>query len=783
MLTFDELVGHDDIAERKVLRRVIKTGIQKSMGLLQLPLSLAAFMAFVGSGYWHEDITNEFFVESRLRMHVDDIFGDVHTIEDWWSAVLDTGDHGLAGFLFKQTSDYGVALSNSTDDDPLYGNSARVDLYNQLQAGVRFELTRPNTNSFGTTPYVCSSEFECSICRDTLDNGFFSVDTVRAGISENLTAACSHEATADRRMEGDQPNEARRLRLGDMTLRPFLPMSAESSGDTFAFNIYPAEPLDNILTRLRYYRDRGWLDTDTQTVKLSMYFLNSELGRPRLEQLIITFHLSASGEIVYERALLPIFLKFWPPGFAGTLSMMYDAAFVCLLAFNTAWRLMRVWVSFVKSQMVDHVSQPSTLFEMLNILIGWYCMRNLWSLQTESAKVVEVLTEVRSFGLQYPPTTAMIMASEAFYDQARTSALSFQSVAQYWSWYTLLLQFRFFISFGAQPRLALVTNTIRAVVVDLVHFLIVLLPTFLTYAFAGNLLFGRRMRAFSTLNQSMMTCFRIMIESEYPWNDLSARDYITAGIWSWTFIMVVAILMINMVLAIILDVYNEVHDNTSDAETIWETIHQVYNRLYHFRSWVSYTELKAKTDQNLPPSQCFVDKDDIRAMFPNIPEIELKTLYKNCKREMGHASTDNLDKSNLVKLSGAIMSTADKANTVIKKVNFDGDPLNSWVEPTVGKVADSLQDLGSNFLTTPVSAKGRRDLRLVPVEDEEGGEPAAAPAGAPEWFSEVQKMLHEQQMWMDHAAWQMQQMQWQVQVAHVERAGGPGPASSEEGVL
>ncbi|CAK0840432.1 unnamed protein product, partial [Prorocentrum cordatum] len=205
----------------------------------------------------------------------------------------------------ERPAHYGVALSNSTDDDPLYGNSARVDLYNQLQAGVRFELTRPNTNSFGTTPYVCSSEFECSICRDTLDNGFFSVDTVRAGISENLTAACSHEATADRRMEGDQPNEARRLRLGDMTLRPFLPMSAESSGDTFAFNrpldVYPAEPLDNILTRLRYYRDRGWLDTDTQTVKLSMYFLNSELGRPRLEQLIITFHLSASGEIVYER--------------------------------------------------------------------------------------------------------------------------------------------------------------------------------------------------------------------------------------------------------------------------------------------------------------------------------------------------------------------------------------------------------------------------------------------------------------------------------------------------
>jgi len=785
MLTFDELVAKDDIAERKVFRRVIRQGIQKSMGLLQLPLSLAVFMAYVGSGYWHEDPTNEFLVESRLRMRTDEIFGEVATIDEWWDAVLDTSDQGLSGFLFRQTDNYGGDLSRSNDDDPLYGNAARVDSFNQLQAYVRFETTRPRTASFGTTPYNCSSDFECSICRDTKDNGFFEFESVRNGIDENLTvAACSSD---DRRLEGDVLNKARRLRLGDMTLREFLPQSAAASDDTFVFNIYPAEPLDKILTRIRYYRDREWLDADTQTVKLSMYFLNSELGRPRLEQLTINFYFSASGELIYERALRPIFLKFWPPGFAGLTTMMFDGSFVFLLLLNTGWRLFRVWISFVKSHMADHVSQPATLFELLNILIGWYCFMNLWSLRNESALVVDTLSEVRFFGLQYPPTPEMLQASDAFYDQAESSAKRFESVAFYWPWYTFLLQFRFFINFGAQPRLALVTNTIRAVVVDLVHFLIVLLPTFLTYAFAGNLLFGRRMREFSTLFQSLMTCFRIMIESEYPWDDLAAKDYITAGIWSWTFISLVSILMINMVLAIILDVYNEVHDNSAGSETIWETCRQVYNRFYHLRTWVSYSQLKTKTDQNLPPAQCFIEKDDIRAIFPNIPDIELTTLFKNCRRDMGYASCDNLDKSNLVKLSGAIMSTADKANHIVKKVNFEGDPLNSWVEPTVGKVADALQDLGNNFLTMPVHAKGHRDLKLLSLLEEQNGNGNASVAAqngkTPEWYSEVQSMLEQQQKWLDHATWQTQQMQWEVQVAHVERSGGQGPLPAEGGVL
>jgi hypothetical protein len=790
MLTFDELVEHGDISERRVLRKVIKVGIAKTQGLLQLPLSLAICGAFATSGFWHEDPTNEYFVESRLRMQADNIFGDVTTIDDWWSAVLDPGEEGLFGYLFQQTDGYGGDFSTSNEDDPLFGNWARVDNYNQLQAGIRFETTRASTSSFGTTPYTCSTEFECSICLDTQENGFFPLGTVKGGIQENLTQTCSY----NRRLEGDEPGEvgagARRLRLGDMTLRAFLPKFAADDADTFVFHIYPAEPAEKIRSRLQYYRERGWLDADTETVKVSMYFLNAELGRPRLEQLTVQFYFSKSGEIVYERSLLPIFLMFWPPGFYGKISMMADAAFVFLLLLNTGWRIFRVWLAFVKSRMVDHVSQPSTLFEIVILLSGWYCMMNLWSLQTESAKVTEALTEVRNCGLQYHQTsetfTEMRLASEAFTEQARSSALKFYSVSLYWAWYTLALQFRFFVSFGAQPRLALVTNTIRAVLVDLIHFLIVLAPTFLTYAFAGTLLFGRRMRAFSTVPQALMTCFRIMIESEYPWDDLAAEYYITAGIWSWTFIMIVAILMINMVLAIILDVYNEVHENSSNSETIWETMYQVYSRLYYFKTWVPYTTLKAKTDESIKAGQPFIEKDDIRRLFPKMPDVEMNQLYKQCRLDMELASCNNLDKHNLVKLSGAIMSTADKINSTIRKVNHDdaGDPLSSWVEPMVGAVGDGLQDLGKSFLTMPVSSKGRRELSLVATE-EEGGAPLEAQVDDPAWFSEIKEMLREQQKWMDHTSWQAQQMQWQIQVAHLNRTHDPTakPEEVEEAAL
>jgi hypothetical protein len=766
MLTFDDLATREDITERTVLRKAIRKAIHKSHALMQLPLALAMFMAFSCSGLLHEDITNEFLVESNFRMMTDRVFGDVHTIEDWWNAVLN--EEGLMGWLFKQTDQYGGPLVSSSEADPLFGNWGRIAMYNQVQAAVRFETTRPTTQLFGAHDSYCADDFECSVCTGKLDNGFFSLGEVKDGIKENLTHMC----------HGPEDDSGRRLRRGDNTIRAFLPQEAAKEDDLFVFHLYPSEPKDKMIARLKYYRDRKWLDEETDTVKIAMYCLNSELGRPRLEQLTIQFYFSESGEIKYERALLPIFLKFWQSGMFGKLSMAADASFAFTLVLTVALVLTRMWAAFAKSSLIDHVLQLSTAFEITSLLIGCYCLMNLWALREEGSKVTEVLTEMRDFGLRYPPTSQMQSANEQFWRQARLSATRFESVGLLWAWYTLLLQFRFFASFGAQPRLALVTNTISAVIVDLVHFLIVLFPTFLTYAFAGMLLFGRRMVAFATLPQALMTCFRIMIETEYPWSDLAAEYYVTAGIWSWTFMMVVAILMINMVLAIILDVYNEVHEHAANSETVWATMGQFYSRCINARHWVRLNKLKEGVDKGIPHTTCFIEMQDIRNEFPNIPHIELEVLFGQCRKDMEFEASKNLDKQNMVRLMGTVMITADEARDVMKKIHDEDDPLSSWVTPRVispeaDAQSEALQGLGRNFLTSCLQTKGSRAVRLEKPCDASQEEKPTGPKEALEtWTGEIEALLSEQNRRLEQASAQMHGLHWKLQMAHLNKSEG-----------
>merc|ERR1712241_124291 len=134
----------------------------------------------------------------------------------------------------------------------------------------------------------------------------------------------------------------------------------------------------------------------------------------------------------------------------------------------------------------------------------------------------------------------------------------------------LLLMIRCFLVLEYQPRLAVVIATLKATSIDLAHFLIVFVPTFFAYAVAGMCIFGRRVDEFSSIERSVGTCFKIAMESEYNWDKLSEEDFVTSASWIWTFLLLIVLLMLNMVLAIIMDVYTEVRNAAGNSETVLE---------------------------------------------------------------------------------------------------------------------------------------------------------------------------------------------------------------------
>lgn len=237
-------------------------------------------------------------------------------------------------------------------------------------------------------------------------------------------------------------------------------------------------------------------------------------------------------------------------------------------------------------------------------------------------------------------------------------------------WYTIGLMLRFFFSFGSQPRLAVVTRTMTAAVVDLLHFLVVLAPVLLAYVICGNLLFGRSMEEFATVAGSAATVLRIASESEYMWREMARENFWTAGIFIWSLCCLVIVLMLNMLVAVVLDVYGEVRNASRGSEAIWDTLYAFLCRAIYLRSWVPCQNL----DEKLASSETgsLLSRDDLIRLYPSIPGRQVELLFASARKCAESEALRIVGGKALLQLMASMMQQVSNLKDNVAEMQKDG---------------------------------------------------------------------------------------------------------------
>jgi len=190
----------------------------------------------------------------------------------------------------------------------------------------------------------------------------------------------------------------------------------------------------------------------------------------------------------------------------------------------------------------------------------------------------------------------------------------------------LLLTAGFFTAFKAQPKLGVVAGTLESSVIDIIHFLIVLLPTFVGYAISGCLIFGRRLGEFATVQSSIFACFKMLLEGEYDWPNLSEEHFYTSMIWVWSFMLLLVMLMLNMVLAIVMDIYTDTRKQSGTSETVWQTLLHIAQHVWYRKRWIHHTQLS----EAARGMERLLSKEDIQRHFPEMCPIQLNLIFNQC---------------------------------------------------------------------------------------------------------------------------------------------------------
>ena len=128
-------------------------------------------------------------------------------------------------------------------------------------------------------------------------------------------------------------------------------------------------------------------------------------------------------------------------------------------------------------------------------------------------------------------------------------------------------------AFDFQPKLALVSRTIEKAASHLAHFGLLFGFVLTGFSACAFVTFGRISSSFSDMGSAMKTCFNVFLGEIDIDEEMSASDYeIGWLVFYFSFLMVSFFLLLNVLLAIVVDAYVEVKDDASGSRGVFEEI-------------------------------------------------------------------------------------------------------------------------------------------------------------------------------------------------------------------
>jgi len=138
-----------------------------------------------------------------------------------------------------------------------------------------------------------------------------------------------------------------------------------------------------------------------------------------------------------------------------------------------------------------------------------------------------------------------------------------------------LLVLRLFKTLSLHPRLAFLTRTLSESLGSLIPFMFVFSTVYACFVCSGQLLFGAEVETFSTVSNSVLTLFNMLL-GEFDYDELSSADETNAVLFLVSFYVLVYYLLLNFFLAIVLDAYGAVKLQSSNESPIAEDMYSFY---------------------------------------------------------------------------------------------------------------------------------------------------------------------------------------------------------------
>jgi len=681
--------ANEDVVEKKLLLRIaegkrvvdreelvahITEAEDQRLAFLKLPITIIFFLAFILVQLEHENIADSSMVQRQLRGMLS---GTTFEGVAYTSGHKDLNDIDTLDDVYLYLQEVVLPLfinNNSANENATYDDLHRVLRYNMLIGGVQLQQVRrkevqcaeryPDLGPFGASSVnPILNNFNCYPW-DTEDEECFGVwnnpdfTSISAGFCPD---AKRNEAVGGRRLDfvlngGGDGGSTKGAR------------AKPTENQYFSQYLYEYEGLEGALTRLETLKEQNWIDLHTAWLGIRLLVLNPDMG--------VFVHMTVGIYFPPSGALLPHIRakSFQPEPYQSqwilALDVFQGITLLCICA-----QTMQGFYNTVRKRGKKELFLNGWNWLNLLVVLGGLVIILMWillyfSLDTVKQKAVDVRQAEPS------PLTSDEAAKRLFEAAVQELHKEMNDISDYIEWYRLILcaytlafSLKFLESFAAQPRLAVVTDTMIKAGSDLIHFLIVFSIIFLSYCVAGVFLFGRRIWKFSSLSRAIPACALIML-GDFDWEEMAEQDPTTSALWFWSFMICVAILMLNMLMAIVMDQYTQVKSEAEQSHPIWQQVSNTIVDAYkiHSGQYIGNNTL-LKAVREMPERE--VDEETLRLRVDNLCHEQAKKLIEEALQKEDARLNNGITITEAMKMIGWVKVAVKKIGWKLESMITD----------------------------------------------------------------------------------------------------------------
>ena len=332
---------------------------------------------------------------------------------------------------------------------------------------------------------------------------------------------------------------------------------------------------------VQFMRDGQFLDRNTEWIEVEIVTYNADFNLFGILTLQFVWNLGGSilWSYQYNNALLSPY-----EGMKGTLSLCFDAAFGLMLLVDMLRAARDIYITFLRDDLCyGYISRFWNWVEWLHFSL-LICGFAYWTSYNQFVDSIE-------FKAEYPVLKDLTAQARLFETDpdSEFNLLDFtikmrklSELKNFWTALscvnTLLFVLRFLKVLDFQPRMSLITQTLRLASVDLGHYLTLFSIILIGYATIGTILLGDRLRQFQSFGSSAASLFMLLMawEPQSMYLTMSSvtnqskisATMMTFQVFFWTWVIIATFLMLNIVLAIIVESFSHIKAHLKKAPTI-----------------------------------------------------------------------------------------------------------------------------------------------------------------------------------------------------------------------